>query len=231
MCSGIPFPVPWYLIPLNVLYFTLQMVYAVLDTRTRALKAHVKKILGVDLLTMANLMTFPPKDLKILVAHKPETDFPLVLPPYLTPCGPIVPPVSPVAEVDPELSKWLKGGPVVFVSLGTIKWMMEDEALELAGALRKLLDVAEERGVTRSGSISGKLRVLWKLKQHPQDPNSQFSVGLGSKIHALLGKELDDDRVRIIDWIKPQPIAVLQTGAVVVSVNHGGANSYNDAIM
>ncbi|KAK3302746.1 glycosyltransferase family 1 protein [Chaetomium strumarium] len=240
MSTGFPFPVPPRYIPANIFYCLCIIYYTLTDTARRATAAHVKRETGADLITFEDLMMRPLPGQKILVANRPEIEFPMVVPQHLTPCGPVIRPAPSVAEVDPELDAWLRRGPTVFISLGTHRFMDEEEAVEMATVVRQLLDADDERenggGV---GGISGRLQVLWKLKKVKTDQDygtlkqyvgKDFGTEKGGRIHGILGDALDSDRVRIVDWVKPQPSAVLQTGQVVCSVNHGGANSFNDAL-
>jgi hypothetical protein len=176
---------------------------------------------------------------KILVANRPEIEFPMVVPQHVTPCGPVMRPAPSVAEVDPELDAWLRRGPTVFISLGTHRFMDEDEAVEMAEVVRRVLDADDERKSEDVGGVRGRLQVLWKLKKVETDQNygslkqyvgKDFGTEPGGRIHGVLGEALDSDRVRVVDWVKPQPSAVLQTGQVVCSIHHGGANSFNDAL-
>lgn len=231
--SGLPYPLPWRHLPANILYCLCHIWYSVTDPGLRAVVAHIKRELpGVELVMLPTLMMSPPPDnTKILIANRPEIEFPLVVPKHLTPCGPMMRPIRPVSEVDPELDIWLKRGPTVFVSLGTILYMTEDEAAEMAGAIQQLLETVDKLKPTKIAGISGELQVLWKLKNFKKDRSKhEYGTGPGTKIYGILQRALDSDRLRISDWVKPEPGAILQTGTVVCSVNHGGANSFNDAL-
>lgn len=221
---------PWYLIPLNIYYCFCAVWYSLTDSRFSSIASFVKRQTGATLVTCDRLVLNPVPDLKILVASRPEIDFPLVVPPQLTPCGPIIRRVPPVAEIDPDLDAWLRSGPTVFVNLGTHAVMDEAAAVEMAGALRVLLDRAASPP-SRSGNtagLQGRLQVLWKLKKNADADDYEFATG--SALHDILGKELDADIVRIVEWVAPEPIAVLETGNVVCAVNHGGANSFHEAV-
>ncbi len=221
MGSAIPFPVPLHLTPLNTLFSIIQVFYAFTNRTARATARYVKDALGAaDIVTWQSLMLRPLPGQHILVANRPEIDFPLaVMPRHLTPCGPVIRPVPGVGEVDPSLDAWLKRGPTVFISLGTLKMVREAEAVEMAGAVMELLEAAE-------GVMEG-LQVLWKLKRRKSE---DYGVGVGTRVYGILGRVLEADRVRIVEWVKPQPAAVLKVGTVVCSVNHGGANSFHDAL-
>lgn len=219
MGSAISFPVPLHLIPLNILLSLFQIYYALTDHSVRTTARYVKHALGADLVTFDTLMFRPLPGQQILVANRPEIDFPLAaVPRHLTPCGPVIRPVPAVREVDAPLEAWLKRGPTVFISLGTHREMGEEEAVEMAVAVMELLEAAK--------GVMGGLQVLWKLKKD----KSGYGVGVGTKVYGVVGEQLEADRVRIVKWVKPQPSAVLQVGTVVCSVNHGGANSFHDAL-
>ncbi|KAK4247343.1 glycosyltransferase [Corynascus novoguineensis] len=231
MGSAFEFPVPWRKIPANVLYCLAQIYHALTDREIRATKGHVKRELGADLVTFETLMFRAPAGLKILIANRSEIDFPLdVIPAHLTPCGPVIRPVPAVADVDTELNGWLSRGPTVFISLGTHRYMEEDEALEMVGAIKQLLSEPATQKEGRIGEVSGRLQVLWKLKRGKPHEEPFYEVGPGTKVYTALQAELESDQVRIADWVKPQPSAVLQAGTVVCSINHGGANSFHDAL-
>ncbi|KAL2161806.1 hypothetical protein VTH06DRAFT_7590 [Thermothelomyces fergusii] len=235
MCTAFPFPVPWQKILANAFYCLAQIFYSLTDTRLRAARARLRRELGADLVTFETVLMRPPAGLKILVANRPEVEFPLAVPAHLTPCGPLIRPVPSVDEVDAELAAWLRRGPTVFVCLGTHRILEESEAVEMARALRALLDAVEgSEDITRRTvalwDVPGKLQVLWKLKRNKPGQANMYEVGPGTAVYDILGAEIEADRVRIVDWVKPQPSAVLQAGTVICTVNHGGANSFHDAV-
>ncbi|KAE9579270.1 hypothetical protein CGMCC3_g4845 [Colletotrichum fructicola] len=96
----------------------------------------------------------------MLMASSPEFDFPVEhKPDNVIPYGLIMRPVPPVAQVDPELHTWLVRGPTVFINLGTLSGTSEDQAVEMAQAIRLLLAGWREKGEC------GRLQILWKPKQ------------------------------------------------------------------
>jgi hypothetical protein len=98
--------------------------------------------------------------------------------------------------------------------------MNEESALQLAGALRILFDCAERMEEKK------KLQVLWKMGKW-----GEFEVDVpGCKIYEVLEKEMQEDRVKIEEWMTVEPYSVLLSGKVVCSVNHGGANSFFEAL-
>ncbi|KAK4225652.1 hypothetical protein QBC38DRAFT_482415 [Podospora fimiseda] len=236
MGSAFPCPVPWNLIPLNIFFVFLSIYYFITDARFYKTIKEISELTGgVKVVGMQHLtapITKPEnaeKRTKVLVGCSREVDFPLeFIPDHIIPCGSIVRAVKPVLEVDPELDAWLKKGPTVFLALGSHIELTEKEALEVAGAFRFLFDAVDAKAVDEIGGVQGKLQVYWKLQKREVD--GEYGWDKGSKIWKVLAREMDSDRVRIIKWVKPEPAAVLQTGSVVCVANHGGANSYYDAI-
>lgn len=173
------------------------------------------------------------RDLKILVGCREELDFPLeFIPDNIVPCGPILRAVRPVSQSDAELDQWLARGPTILINLGSHCWTEEHHAVDMARALRRLFD--EEKRITGRR----RLRVLWKLRQVPQGEIlalahlSTYSVHKrGDPVHDIIGRELDEDMVRISPWLGSEPYAAMQTGHVVCNINHGGANSFWEAFV
>ena len=57
--------------------------------------------------------------------------------------------------------------------------------------------------------------MLWKLQKQDEYERSLASYG---------------DRIVLVDWLKPDPIAILRTGCIVCFLHHGGSNSYHEAL-
>jgi hypothetical protein len=86
------------------------------------------------------------------------------------------------------------------------------------------------------------IQVLWKLKTSgglslrdrkavSSKPDGGFQ-GEGFEEGSLdaIGTELAADRVKVLEWLSVDPLAVLQSGHVVCSVHHGGSNSFHEAL-
>ncbi|CAG8958973.1 hypothetical protein HYFRA_00012130 [Hymenoscyphus fraxineus] len=226
LSSGFPYPVPWSLVLSNI-YIKLKMIWILITS---------PKIKGLMKFRKSqNLPALPPtfnlwqKENHHLVPAIPETDFPCKLEANVTPCGPILLPVSPVSKVDPELEAWLEQGPTVLINLGSHIKTDGQMAREFAVALKVLLDRRP------------KIQVLWKLKttgktlpfKEPKAQNSttanmdeEFSMGSLETI----ATEIGSGRVKILEWLSVDPLAVLQSGHAVCSVHHGGSNSFHEAL-
>ena len=145
-------------------------------------------------------------DVPILCMSTPATEYPAIIPPDVICCGPILQASSPVREIDPELYSWLTGRPTVLIVLGSVV-DLDDEALTIVWtACRVLLDRRKD------------LQILWKLQR------------LDSVIDKLTGLDEAGDRMRIVTWLKADPVALLRTGNVICFVSHGGSNSYHEAL-
>ncbi|KAH7311302.1 UDP-glucoronosyl and UDP-glucosyl transferase family protein [Stachybotrys elegans] len=211
--STIPFPVPWYYIP--VVYYMVRKMY--LNHEDTWMVDHAKQMkekIDTDYADWAYISIVPPEGLQVLLASRPEIDFPFdVVPPHITGCGPIVRPHAPLKDIDPELDDWLSLHPTVYVNTGTHATYTQEQAIELAGALKYLLQKAEKAGK--------KLQVLWKLNKRGDYESSLITDVLGSELK---------EAVRTTNWITAEPSSILGSGQIVCSVNHGGANSFFEAV-
>ncbi|KAK7431023.1 hypothetical protein QQZ08_002553 [Neonectria magnoliae] len=221
--SGYSYPVPLHLVPLNI-YFLLYMTYIFIsDPDKKETEQYLQDNLGLELRTPVDLLRNRPGDLKIVVGSLPELDFKGILPDHVLPCGPILRSAPPVSKLDPELGEWLAKGPTLYINLGSMCQVDEQQMTEMACAIRILSDEFRKK----KQSPNRPLQVLWKLKA-----NRDVKVlEEGSKLRDAVGKEIEAGQVRIVDWAVAEPIAILKTGHVVCSVHHGGANSFNEAIV
>ncbi|KAJ3963093.1 hypothetical protein N0V92_000234 [Colletotrichum tropicale] len=149
----------------------------------------------------------------------PDIDFPFeVLPEFITPCGPITraaPAISDITQ-DPEMASWLSRGPTVYMNLGTHHFFDVPLAKEVALAFRRLFDLAK----CSKPLGQGNLQVLWKMPRKTSDgddtdPSSTDFLGPWKEIKSILSPEMDNDQVRILDWIIAEPKSILESGNVV----------------
>ncbi|KAF4589661.1 glycosyltransferase family 1 [Ophiocordyceps camponoti-floridani] len=217
--SGYPYPVPYHLIPLNIYYILYCSYLWKTNTYRKNAATYLAARTGAILRTSLDLLNARPPDCKILVGSLPELDRPLVIPPFIYPCGPIVRHTRTVVEADPELGKWLAQGPTIYVNLGSLLWFDDYRTTEMAMALRIAMDKLE-----KGGKIG--LQVLWKLKTGKESKNHLFELA-----NDILDSRDRDGRIRIVDWIEAEPLSILKSGRVICSVNHGGASSFNEAVV
>ncbi|RSL54893.1 hypothetical protein CEP54_009643 [Fusarium duplospermum] len=232
VASGIPMPVPWYYIPLNIyLLFRLIIIMAA-DNHKPTMTVKVRELTNIPQLEIVENLSMLHTGLdgidRILISGRPEIDFscldmagpPKAYMDKIFGCGPIL---RPLESIDGDLAAWLSRGPVIYINLGTHCLTSETEAVEMARSLKNLIDKASSKQ-----KLPG-LQVLWKLKKD-LERSGDFDVGPGSAVHAVLSNEIDKDRVRIVGWVASEPSSILETGNVVCAVSHGGANSYNEAV-
>lgn len=60
------------------------------------------------------------------------------------------------------------------------------------------------------------VQVLWKLQKWGDVQ--------------LEGVKEVEERLKIVDWLEADPIAYLETGQLACIINHGGSNSYHEAL-
>lgn len=222
MSTGYPYPIPWRLLPANI-FLTLYCIYKYLsDPIRRGVARQLLGRTGVELRTMVDLFTGggggQSVGPKILVSSWAELDFDLgTIPDHVVPCGPIVQVSRAVAEAEPELEAWMSRGPVIYVNLGSMCMLTEDRAVGLARGLRDFV---------RGDPAAERMQILWKIKKQ-----GEYDVGPGSRLYDVLGPSIESGSVRIVDWLVTEPMAILQSGHVRCSVHHGGANSYNEAVV
>ena len=204
--SGYPFPLPWYYIPLNI-YLFIRIIFTFVFAEQLWMHGHYRRKHEIPSPNQMPCLGGYFKDALYISPALPEIDLPFVIPPNVTTCGPILSPMRPISQIDPELANWLKRGPTIVISLGTHAMSEASDVQELASGLKIAMSQRSD------------LQVLWKL-------TSQSKEGLLS----VLDKELASGRVLIKDWLTADPLAILQSGHIVCFVHHGGANSFYEAL-
>ncbi|OHW90540.1 UDP-glucoronosyl and UDP-glucosyl transferase [Colletotrichum incanum] len=214
--STISYPISWYLIP-SAIYQLYQYTKNATNPYWINHAKYIYEKIGTEYSDWGRVAMWPPEGLKIILPSNSVVDFPFsVVPDHLVSCGPIVLPTKPLKEIDAGMAVWIAKRPTVYINLGTHATYEEADARELAGALKILLDAAKENGQ--------ELQVLWKLKKRGEYSGEGFSAILES-----IGSEWEKN-VRILDWLEAEPMTILESGNIVCSVNHGGANSYFEAV-
>ncbi|KAH0497493.1 hypothetical protein TgHK011_004793 [Trichoderma gracile] len=217
--SGFSYPVQWHQIPLNLFYAFSQVRALKKDNQRKDVQSYLNAHCVIR--TPADLVVNRPEDVKILVSTLPELDYPLKVPAHIIPCGPVVRAYAPLYRSNPKLAEWLANGQTILINMGALVKVSESQAFEMARALRTVIDRFDQE------SEKKRVQVLWKLQK-----KGKYSIFAPECMLAhVLGKEFAFDRVRVIDWIQPEPLAILQTGDVICSVHHGGAGSFNEAIV
>jgi hypothetical protein len=206
LSSAFPYPLPWYLIPANIYLMIRLAVSTIFGPRLNSINKGRQELGIKGLLPMFE--PFCERAKHHLCPALPELDLPFVISDIITGCGPILLPTAPVSASDPELAAWLQEGSVVLINLGTHSLIDSAVALEMATGVRALL------------SRHPDIRILWKLTVKGEG---------GDEYRQILDAELASGRVRIQHWLTADPVSILQSGQVVCSVHHGGANTFYEA--
>ena len=204
MASGFPFPLPWYYVPLNVAVF-ICLIYNLISSPRIKTISKSRREAGINSVISA-VKSYTP-DVQYICPALTEIDYPLHVPSNVTLCGPIVTASKPVAEVDSDLLNWLKGRPTILINLGSHIVSEIADAQQIAAGIR----------IAIAGHAE--LQILWKHTVHEKDEITEN----------ILADEIASGRVKIQKWLRPDPAAILQSGNVVCSVHHGGANSFYEA--
>ena len=167
-------------------------------------------------LALENLSPRPQPGVKYICPALTEIDYPFaVVPEEILLCGPIIMPFDPLEESDPALMKWLGNAPTTLINLGSHVFSNEELTREMSRALRILLDYHNNK------RESSKIQVLWKVRA---DGDIQ------KIIDEILGKDIEEGRVRVVTWLCVEPVSILQHPNVVCTVHHGGANSFYEGV-
>lgn len=209
MGSGFPYPVPWSKIPANI-FMNIRFIISVLFTPELKEKKAYLKTKGIanpnDFFTVYN------EHMTWICSSSVHSDFPItVVPENVKACGPIYLATASAEQQDPELAAWLVQAPTVLINLGSVTDYNELRATEMAKAIEVLLQKTD-------------VQVLWKFnKRVYSDKRAAFTSD-------FLGPLKTNPRLRMENWIKIDPAAMMKTGNIVASVHHGGANCYHEAV-
>jgi hypothetical protein len=204
--TGFPFPLPKKLVPTNI-WLTIRLAYNLIVSPVLSAKRAFLAERGIQ---DPIELSFVIKDTPVLAGTMKEANIPMdVYPSYVTFCGPIALDTAPAEEQAPELVSWLKQAPTLLINLGTLFAYSEQRARTMADALSSLLSDTE-------------YQILWKFKKVGDYSDDVFSG---------IQENIDTERVRMRTWLEADPVSLLQTGHIVLSVHHGGANSYHEAVL
>lgn len=206
--SGFPYPVPAYLLPINVFLTILNVI--LVGFLTKPIQDLVKERNRRGITGHLSTLWFAEfrRDIIYLVASTRESDFPIHVPPNVMGCGPILPRHN-IDDIHPELRAWLAAKPTIIVNMGShITQRVPKESDELLKALYETLRRHPDK------------QVLWKRPFTKEQRHDQ-----GQEIPECLRA-----RLRILPWLPVPPIAFLSSPSVVASVHHGGSNSFHEAV-
>ncbi|KAK6834996.1 hypothetical protein PG987_009690 [Apiospora arundinis] len=199
--SDTPFPIPWLRIPENI-SLGLRYTYSVnILPRLRR---------SVSLLRKEGVYTLTPmRDGRApwIAPHISGATLPLdTVPKGVVGTNSIILRTATAAQQDPEIADWLQRAPTLLINMGSMYMYTEESASIMAQAIQVVL---------------AQTKVLWKFSPNP---------GLSMDFRAPLEEYVAQGRLRISPWLTIDAIAMFETGQIVASVHHGGANSYHEAL-
>ncbi|KAJ5238399.1 hypothetical protein N7468_003018 [Penicillium chermesinum] len=201
--TDFPFPLPWRKVPENIYV----AVRALLSFAFMADLAETKKQIaqcGIDNAFGPLNGTHTSWIMQNMLQAGPTVD---PIPDNVVCVNPIVFAMVPAIKQDPELVSWTRRTPTVLICLGSL-FEYDLQRTEIMGqAIKELLKRTD-------------VQVLWKFGQE----------NLMDDAKAVLQEYIDQGRVQIYKWLSANPVSLLETGHIVASVHHGGANSYNEAL-
>ncbi|KAJ5475569.1 hypothetical protein N7539_007856 [Penicillium diatomitis] len=202
--SGFPFPIPWSLVLSNafLIFRAILMIAMARPKPDVSLDGRRPEGKGAFPLIQA----YSKRSLNLTPAFK-ELDFPLVIPDNVVSCGPIVRGHLPLSVADAQIDAWLTK-PTILISLGSHAPLTESNALQTA------------KGIVALTTQMPDLKILWKLK---------FDWQNSKEFNEVLGKDIKEDRIRIVPWIQADIMSVLDSDRIVAFVHHGGGNSFFEA--
>ncbi|KAK5627441.1 hypothetical protein RRF57_003156 [Xylaria bambusicola] len=212
MGSGIPFPVPWTRLLENI-YINLRYYYSLFRMAPQTDKK--KNLESKGLVHPISWFNFRNADVPWISQALPGASTPVdVLPQNVTLTGPIILSTETAEEQAPELTKWLARAPTVLISLGTIFIYTEAQATAMAQAIADTL-------VLRSD-----LQVLWKFMKATDADGTTYDDEFLEPLRPFI----ESGRLKMESWLDVQPVTLLETGHIILSVHHGGAGCYHEAL-
>ncbi|KAL7905571.1 hypothetical protein GGI35DRAFT_459905 [Trichoderma velutinum] len=207
IASGLPFPVPWKDIPTNMyqqLYFILNFLMS------PAIKNKRSSLQAQGIPQAVNLFEMYRKDVPWIAMSYPEAGYPLeYIPDNFRIVGPLVLDVAPAETQNAELTAWIKKAPTILVNLGSAFRYEEPRAVVMAEAIAAVLDASDAQ-------------ILWKLRRAHK---------YGDDFLGPAKKYVDEGRLRLETWLDVDPTSLYNTGDIVVSVHHGGANCFYETVL
>lgn len=215
--SGIPYPVPWRRIPENI-YLTLRFIYSVLSMSDIKKKQAFLKSQGLS--DPINFYNLHRPDVPWFTQTLPGASRPLYKIPQNVSClGPMSISLGEASEQDLNMVSWLAQKPTILVNFGSGFTWMEPKAAAMASALAHVLEQTD-------------LQVLWKFRKDTTDPFDNVDRGIEYDNAFIMPLQpfINSGRVKMFPWLSVDPTALLKTGHIAVSVHHGGAGCYHEAI-
>ena len=209
MGSGLPYPVPWHLIPLNM-YLNFMYIASLFSLPELTEKRNFLLEKGVS--DPINLLGIYRPDAPWITQTTPGASIPLDFVPQNVTCtGPIVLSPAPAEVQAKELVKWLKQRPTILINFGTLFAHSINATEQMIGAIDLVLKKEPN------------LQILWKYKL------AETLVGKYDWKAAVKPLE-KTGRLRVVEWLEVDPPSLLHTGQIVATVSHGGSNAFHESL-
>lgn len=200
--TGIPFPIPWKDLPLNIIA-GIAFIWKVLTAPEVTKLTKCRNANGLP--GRLPMESAPTRATHIISPCVREVDFPLVVPDNLGLYGPIVLDAAPIQVADPGLDQWLSKGETVLMCMGSHFKFSESQVKAIL------------HGFLIAAPHDSNTQFLWKLPD-----KAQFE----DLIEDALKEPRNKDRFKIVDWLDADPTSIMKHPNVIAWVHHGGANSY-----
>ena len=151
-------------------------------------------------------------DLPYLSATVLEAGLPVTkIPENVIAYGPVVLDVAPAEQQDPELAACLSRAPTVLINLGSGVSYSEAMARAMTEALVTVFESTDAQ-------------VLWKFRKvgHYESENG---------FREPVDKYIQSGRLRLEKWLDVDPVSLMNTGHITLSVHHRGANCYYETVL
>ncbi|OQE09503.1 hypothetical protein PENVUL_c006G05881 [Penicillium vulpinum] len=202
--SGYPYPLPWNLILANI-YMVFCFEFIVRWGKSLRNLLDIRKKAGIRTV-FPHVAPYCEDHLHLSPSFR-EMDYPLYVPDNVISCGPILRLSPSLLKSDEALDSWLKE-PTILICLGSHVQAPENDTMEMTMAIQTVLLEFPN------------MQVLWKLK---------YDWESSPTVKTILGPLVNSDKVRVVKWIQPEIISLLEGGNIVAYVHHGGANSFFEA--
>lgn len=149
----------------------------------------------------------------------PSLEYPGIHPTNVIPIGPILLPSPKLSDIDPELDIWLnhpdsEGMFTITFALGSHAILDQRQAEAL---IKMFGDMMEARS---------NVRVYAKIMRAATSTYDLRDLGILKEMANRFGAH----RFQAVEWMTADPIVLLRTGKVNLSIHHGGSNSYHEAL-
>lgn len=205
MGLGWSYPLPLYLIPLNIIALLSFALSFALSPFNRAKNA-ARKEAGYT------WSLLPDETDTRLCVGVPALEYHGINPSTLYPVGPIYLPSPPLADLDKPLDDWLERDhqkyTTILFALGTHFRLTQSQAEDLLSMFDELLDARQD------------IRIYAKVMR-----KGSYELPLSEELERKWA-----GRLKIVEWMEVDPVAVLNTGKIGLAIHHGGSNSYHEAL-